>query len=159
MITRRRAPSPIPIIVTGSIIGIARGQPGITIIIQVADTPRRTHARRTQARQQDRERASYIQIGDAVRTSNDHNLPHFFLKLSISVDYNEIANPKILKKFFRRKAPEIKKTFGRFSGSCLDFWVKGASPLLAPTGPIHPRYPEIPDGEPPAPIQLLLVVP
>ena len=99
MITRRRAPSPIPIIVTGSIIGIARGQPGITIIIQVADTPRRTHARRAPARQQDRERASYIQIGDAVRTSNDHNLPHFFLKLSILEDYNEIANPKILKKF------------------------------------------------------------
>ena len=94
MITRRRAPSPIPITITSRIIGIARGQPGITIIIQVADTPRRTHARRAPARQQDREIASYIQIRDAVRTSNDHNLPHFFLKLTKLEDYNEIANSK-----------------------------------------------------------------
>ena len=45
MITRRTANRPIPITITGTIVRITRGQPRITIIIQVAATPARAHPR------------------------------------------------------------------------------------------------------------------
>ena len=86
-ITRRGANRSVPITVSCTIIGVARGEAGISIIIQVTETPGRTHARRQRAQTNARRLVSYIRVDTAHGISND-NLHHLFAVLAFSVDYN-----------------------------------------------------------------------
>ena len=86
-ITRRGANRSVPITVSCTIIRIARGEAGISIIIQVTETPGRAHARRQRAHANARRLVSYIQADAAHGISND-NLHHLFAVLAFSVDYN-----------------------------------------------------------------------
>lgn len=150
-ITRRGANRSVPITVSCTIIGVARGEAGISIIIKVTETPGRAHARRPRAHA--RRLVSYIQADAAHGISND-NLHHLFAVLAFSVDYNVFRYRGNFKKI--SAASGGNKGFVLVMFRCFrpPFLGKGGlRPLLPPCGGNSPHYPEIPDGAPTAAYQ------
>ena len=140
-ITRRGANRSVPITVSCTIIGVARGEAGISIIIKVTETPSRAHARRQRAHANARRLVSYIQADAAHGISND-NLHHLFAVLAFSVDYNVFRYRGNFKKISAASGGNKGFVLGMFRGFRHPFLGRGGlRPLLPPCGGNSPSLP------------------
>ena len=135
-ITRRGTNRSVPITVSCTIIGVARGEAGISIIIQVTETPGRAHARRQSAQTNARRLVSHIQTNAAHGISND-NLHHLFAVLVFSVDYNVFRYRENSQKISAASGGNRDIFWGESAASVLHFWVKGA---CAPSWPLWGQF-------------------